>query len=303
MKLRHIEIVHAIVQSGSMSGAARLLNVSQPNISRVLNHAEQQLGFSLFERHHQGMFLTSEGQLLLPDILDIYEKLSVLSRHADKLKFSGDVVKVGASHALGQSVMTPALVEYRRQVPHGSVELATGHFDNLCQDLLAGKIDFALAFGEQIDQGLLAEPIFQSSLVAILPKNYPCSDTVTLEWLSQNNLLMMQKNDPLGQVLHRNLSRLEITSYNSLLIKTYSMIADLVLAEEGVGIVDLFTACSYAGRINILPIAEPLPFEVMFVSRRDTPQSHSTLVFKQIIRGKLREISSVFQQKYLQIAA
>lgn len=53
MRLRHIEVFQAIVQTGSISAAARLLNVSQPNISRVLNHAEQQLGFALFERRIQ----------------------------------------------------------------------------------------------------------------------------------------------------------------------------------------------------------------------------------------------------------
>lgn len=303
MKLRHIEIVHAIVQAGSVSGAARLLNVSQPNISRVLNHAEQQLGFPLFERRHHGMFLTNEGQKLLPDIMDIYDRLEVLSCHAGKLKYGGDVVRVGAAHALGQTVMAPALVEYRRQIPRGELELSTGHFDNLCQDLLEGKIDFALAFGQQVDHRLLAEPIFQSSLVAVLPRDFPCASTVTLEWLSQNNLLMMQKEDPLGQVLHRSLTRQLISPRNALLIKTYSVIADLVLAGGGVGIVDFFTACRYAGELKIVPVADPLPFEVMFVSRRDTPQSRPTLAFKQIVRGKLREIAGKYQQQFLRSAA
>lgn len=303
MKLRHIEIVHAIVQAGSISGAARLLNASQPNISRVLNYAEQQLGFPLFERRNQGMFLTSEGQQLLPDITGIYEKLSLLSRKAAQLKSSGDTVRVGAAHAFGQIVMTPALVEYRSQHPSGEVELATGHFDGLCQDLLAGKIDFALTFGQQVDHRLLAEPLFQSSLVAVLPKNHPWSGTISLEWLSQNNLLMMQKEDPLGKVLHRALLRHTLCPRNALFIKTYSVIADLVLAGAGVGIVDLFTAWRYSDQVKILPVAEPLPFEVMFVSQRGIPQSRATLAFKQIIRGKLREIAVQYQQQFLQSAA
>jgi len=45
MRLRQIEVFHAVYSSGSITGAAALLNVSQPSVSKVLAHAEQQLGY------------------------------------------------------------------------------------------------------------------------------------------------------------------------------------------------------------------------------------------------------------------
>ena len=50
MRLRQIEVFHAVYTCGTMTSAARLLNVSQPSVSKVLAHAEQQLGYPLFER-------------------------------------------------------------------------------------------------------------------------------------------------------------------------------------------------------------------------------------------------------------
>ena len=50
MRLRQIEVFHAIYTSGSMTNAASVLNVSQPSVSKVLAHAEQQLGYLLFDR-------------------------------------------------------------------------------------------------------------------------------------------------------------------------------------------------------------------------------------------------------------
>lgn len=47
MRLRHIEIFHAIYTTGSITNAAKLLYVSQPSVSKVLAHAELQLGFQL----------------------------------------------------------------------------------------------------------------------------------------------------------------------------------------------------------------------------------------------------------------
>ena len=49
MNLRQLEVFYAIMQTGTVSGAARNLHVSQPNVTRILAHTEQQLGFGLFE--------------------------------------------------------------------------------------------------------------------------------------------------------------------------------------------------------------------------------------------------------------
>ena len=44
MRLRHIEVFHAIMQAGTISGAAQLLHISQPAVTKVLQHCELQLG-------------------------------------------------------------------------------------------------------------------------------------------------------------------------------------------------------------------------------------------------------------------
>jgi DNA-binding transcriptional LysR family regulator len=58
MRLRHIEVFHAVMSAGTVSGAAQVLHISQPAVTKVLQHAEAQLGISLFER--------TKGQALCP---------------------------------------------------------------------------------------------------------------------------------------------------------------------------------------------------------------------------------------------
>ncbi|MFO1341089.1 MAG: LysR family transcriptional regulator, partial [Burkholderiaceae bacterium] len=50
MRLRHIEVFHAVMQAGTISGAAQMLHISQPAVTKVLQHCELQLGLPLFER-------------------------------------------------------------------------------------------------------------------------------------------------------------------------------------------------------------------------------------------------------------
>ncbi|WP_410015453.1 LysR family transcriptional regulator [Sodalis sp. C49] len=300
MRLRHIEVFQAIVQAGTISGAARLLNVSQPNISRVLGHAEQQLGFSLFERRAQGMVTTAEGCRLLPEVQALYSQLQSISALTEQMrKGEGQLVRLGAAHAFGQMVVAPAMVVFHQQSAQVNVELVTEHFSTLCRDILENRLDFALVFAQQVPGELLAEPLFQSSMVALLPRDSRVEGPVSLTWLYENNLLMMQSQDPLGQVLHRALRQQALKPVGSLYIKTYSVIADMVLAGGGVGVVDLFTARRYADQLKILPIAEPLPFEVMLISRRDHAQSRAGARLKQVIRNKLGQIARESEARFM----
>lgn len=75
MNLRQLEVFYAIMQAGTVSGAARLLHVSQPNVTRVLAHTEQQLSFALFERVKGRLVPTQEAKALLPEAEKVYQQL------------------------------------------------------------------------------------------------------------------------------------------------------------------------------------------------------------------------------------
>ncbi|EXS72043.1 LysR family transcriptional regulator [Sphingobium sp. Ant17] len=62
---RAIRTFLAVVRSNSISGGARLLNISQPSVSNAIAQLEQALGASLFERSRSGIVLTLEGEALL----------------------------------------------------------------------------------------------------------------------------------------------------------------------------------------------------------------------------------------------
>ncbi len=90
MRLRHIEVFHAVYTSGSITGAAKLLNVSQPSISKVLAHAEQQLGFALFDRHKGKIVPTREAERLIDHVTEAYRNINELRRDFKEPGFRRD---------------------------------------------------------------------------------------------------------------------------------------------------------------------------------------------------------------------
>jgi hypothetical protein len=68
MNLRHIEIFHAVYVNGSVSAAARALNVFAAVRSKMLRHAESLLGFQLFQRTNGGLVPTQDAHVLFTEV-------------------------------------------------------------------------------------------------------------------------------------------------------------------------------------------------------------------------------------------
>jgi len=96
MNLRQLEVFYAIMQIGTVSGAAKNLHVSQPNVTRVLAHTEQQLGFALFERVKGRLIPTPEAQTLLPEAERVYQQLGQFRALTNKVKKGSQHIRIGA---------------------------------------------------------------------------------------------------------------------------------------------------------------------------------------------------------------
>ncbi|WP_156455466.1 LysR family transcriptional regulator, partial [Sphingomonas sp. CCH5-D11] len=89
MNLRHIEIFHAVYVNGSVSAAARALNVSQPSVSKTLRHAETLLGFDLFQRIGGRLVPTEDAHNLFADVAEIQERVRALREAGRNMRTGG----------------------------------------------------------------------------------------------------------------------------------------------------------------------------------------------------------------------
>ena len=78
MNLRHMEVFHAIMRTGSVTGAARSLNVTQPAVSAVLKHCESQLKMKLFTRVSGRLQPTAEARAIFPEIAAIFGRVEAV---------------------------------------------------------------------------------------------------------------------------------------------------------------------------------------------------------------------------------
>ncbi|WOE79238.1 LysR substrate-binding domain-containing protein [Pseudomonas protegens] len=281
MRLRHIEIFQAIRQTGSISGAAQLLHVSQPAVSKVLQHAELQLGFPLFLRVRGKLQPTPEALELEREVDKVSESLQGVRRLAQNLRRApGQSLRIGATPALALALLPPAISKWTRRYPDSLCELSSAHSRELVQNLLMREIDVALTLQRPDHPGLCAQPLAEGVLVALAPQDYwpPAmrGQPLALMELADTPLIGLSSSDPLSARLDSYLKAVEPPPRVSIAVQTYSLARAMVESGAGLALIDPFTALGAStASTAIRPLSPPLPITLYAVTRAAEPPPHT----------------------------
>ncbi|KMM78673.1 LysR family transcriptional regulator [Pseudomonas deceptionensis] len=280
MRLRHIEVFQAIRQTGSVSAAAQLLHVSQPAVSKVLQHAEQRLGFALFLRVRGKLQPTPEALLLEREVNKVTESLQGVQRLAESLRREpGHRLRIGSTPALALSLMPPVISEWTRRYPDISCELVSAHSRELIQNLLMRELDVALTFKLPDHPGLKAQALAHGVLVALAPRGFWPDETegvpLALDELADAPLIGLSSADPLFAHLDSYLKTIDPPPRISIAVQTYSLARAMVESGAGLTVIDPFTALG-ASRASTLirPLSPALPITLYALTRADEAPAH-----------------------------
>nr|WP_272870826.1 LysR family transcriptional regulator [Vibrio sp. 11-4(1)] len=287
-----MEVFYAIMQAGTVSGAARLLHVSQPNVTRVLAHTEQQLSFALFERVKGRLVPTQEAKALLPEAEKVYQQLGQFRSLTNKVKQGTQHLRVGAPPVLAAHLLAPTVALLSKE--HGiSFELLTANRDELCSGLLKHELDVAIAFGEETPPAIMGHVLLKENLALIAPKSaaIPAEKTVILEELISHDLpiIGLDSRDPLGLLLHQTLSARDEHYQHAITVRSYSAAAELVKHQAGFAIVDPWTTKQYRqdSAISVHALEPNMSFSVSILFAEHTPQSIATKQFITALKQQM----------------
>jgi len=295
MRLRHIEVFQAIRQTGSISGAALLLHVSQPAVTKVLQHAEQQLGFALFLRVRGKLQVTPEALALEREVDKVSESLQSVRRLAQSLRREpGQRLRIGATPTLALSLLPEAIHQWTQGHPDIVCELSSAHSRELVQNLLMREIDVALTLQPAEHPGLKAQALASGVLVALAPKGY-WDDAVVgtpmpLQALANAPLIGLSSADPLSARLDGYLESVEPPPRVSIAVQTYSLARAMVESGAGLAVIDPFTALGAStSRTAIRPLSPPLPISLYAVTRANEAPVHTLGALLDIFASRAQQ--------------
>lgn len=159
----------AVACEGSLSGAARKLDLTPSAVSRIVSRVEKRLGVRLLVRTTRQLHLTPEGEAYARAARRILADLDETeSTIADRASPRG-LVRVSAATAHGRLVIVPLLAEFVGLYPEIKVEI---DLDDRLADVIGGRIDIAIRFGPLADSPLTARRLGETGRTVVASPSY-----------------------------------------------------------------------------------------------------------------------------------
>ena len=293
MRLRHIEVFHAVYNCGSITAAAKMLNVSQPSVSKVLSHAEDQLGFELFDRQKGKLVPTREAERLIAHVTDVYDNINELRRISENLRGSEPgLIRIAVAPAFGIELVPSAIASYLVLHPETRFEVETLNYQQVAQALMQSRIDIGMVFDPPAVPGIAIDLLATSECVAVA---HPSMDFGTRQHLEISDLdglpfINFKTRDPLGRLLSNRIKANNIGLNEVANVETYQMAKALVAQGAGVSIIDEITARSNGHEdVVIRKIQPPLELDIALLHVESEPLSIDTQRFVEHLKGAVKE--------------
>ncbi|MBC5785748.1 LysR family transcriptional regulator [Ramlibacter sp. USB13] len=187
LRLRHLDLLVALAEAGTMRAAATRLNLSQPALSKMLVEVEDGFGARLFERTPQGVAANALGQAAVYRARVILGELERGREEVDALRAGASgVLRLGT---LSVTASVPRAIAHLRQKVHGArVQVQEGRVRELVQRLLDGELDavFGAITPELLASDLLPllrpELLLADELCVVCADGHPLARRRTLAW-------------------------------------------------------------------------------------------------------------------------
>lgn len=289
MRLRQIEVLQAILQTGSVTGAAKLLNVSQPSVSTVLQHTEAQLGIQLFERSGGRLKASPEAEALFPEISDIFRRVNRLSQNARSLaKGRLGRINVAGTLALSNGYLVDAVSIFAKSHPEVDVTIHSLQTPEIIERVLSRELNLGAFYGEVTSAGLRVEELAQGGMICVMPHAHPLAQKaqISVTDIAGERLITYDDGDWLRAKVEKLFEEFEI--HPNLSLQVSQTITAIRLVHQGVGLALVepfyFSAIQPAGLVA-RPITPMQQLSVQLIRPIDAVDSAALSAFVDILRS------------------
>jgi DNA-binding transcriptional LysR family regulator len=246
MNIKQMEVFRAVMMTGSITGAASMLHVTPPGVSRMMKHLQMRLAVPLFEREGNRLVPTSDARRLQREIERVYTGIEQVSRLADELKSGkGQRLSVICSPSLAVRIAPQVTAEMLRRHPGLVMRTEVQPVYDIYQNLLTQQCDLAVSLVPIEHPNLQSQLLARVGMVVVLPAAHPLAQKSRLHIkdLAHTALIRFPAQTTQGATLERLMREHGVSAPDArVTVKTARDAC--ALAAEGVGaaVIDALTA-------------------------------------------------------------
>lgn len=276
MEIRQLEAFAAVMSAGSVTAAGKLLDRSQPVVSRQVQELEQELGFKLFTRTRPQVTLTEKGRDFYQEVRPLLVNLEILESRAREIGRGGmRPLRIGATRSLSVGLVPQTLARLEASTPLFKQKLSfetvsTEHIVGLIHE---GKIDLGVTSLPLDTDPCVVHWSGQAPMQLALPSTHSLAEQTQVTLADIHNTVLISIHNKQGlrhrqaSALMRACSTLEEVRH----IEVSSAADAMVLVGQGLGValVDPFTAIGLRlANVVVRPIDMYIPYMMGVISLR-----------------------------------
>ena len=174
MEIRHLKLVKAIVEEGSITKAISKLHLTQSALSYQLKEVETQIGTKIFLRVSKKMILTKAGEEIYGVAKEILSKLSLSEEKIKQLVFgeTGEI-RISTECYTSYHWLPSIMKQFQELYPNIDLKIVMEATHYPLQKLLAGELDIAITSDPIKNENIVYYELFQDEMIAVVPENHP----------------------------------------------------------------------------------------------------------------------------------
>ena len=235
MEIKQLRYFVKVAELSSVGKASDFLNIAQPTLSRQVRALELELKTNLFTRDGRGVRLTSSGRRFLEHARGILHAAdtAIDALNEGKSVYEGKIV-AGMTPSIGQRIVPEYVQRFAERFPKASLSVVEGYSQALAEQVVMGKLDFAIVLNPSASQNLVVDPVGTEVLYLIGTK--PVGDdpeNVNLSGLAGLPLIMPHTIHTIRPLLEYEAARLGVMINIALEIDSVRSISELVQKGRG----------------------------------------------------------------------
>ena len=271
LTLRQVEVIRAVMLAGTIQGAATLLGVSAPGISRLVRHTEDSLGLRLFTRKG-GLFVPApEAARVFEMLHQVHQQMENLQSAIGSLKKGEDTrLSFASAPSIAQFIAARALRQIRQRFPDLFIDLNILKIEETADYLLMERGEFVVMSSAIENPALTNEPLVRGRLVAIVPESHPLAarPAISVHDLMDHPFVGVDPADPYGAILARPFEQAGLVPRHTMRGRFAQTVVSLVRHGLGVAVIDEFSVAEvYMPGLVRRPLVEEAGLTIYAVTK------------------------------------
>jgi DNA-binding transcriptional LysR family regulator len=241
LDIRELLVLRTVIEKGTVTAAASVLNLSQPAVSRTLQQIEQRLGIALFHREKQRVFPTREAEMLYGEVMQAVSAVDAVSRRAKDIKEGrSGALRIASIAALANSILPRAVARLQSQKPGIEIVIETLTARDVAQRVANLQSDIGLLIETAAVSGIIVEDLCTSQFGCVMPKGHRLAgrDTVSIDDIAAERVICLNRSLPLGALAHRLFAEQDRLLRPAAEVTQSSVACALVDAGAGIALLD-----------------------------------------------------------------